>query len=190
MASPPSTAPSTSYPSLELCFDLARDQLDAQSKRASNLDTKASFVLGSASILTTTAVAFKAAFTSAQATNLGMIVLAIAGAAAYVGVVGSAFMAYTLRSYAWVPQVSELKAHYMTKPLEYTRGTLLSSMVIAFTENERTIGRKVVWTRAALMTLLVEAAIVALLVVVQILLPAAAAPAAAAPCVLVTPTPH
>src|SRR5260370_7896041 len=50
------TQPEPKFPSLDLGFDLVREILSAQSDRVNTLDTKASFILGSSTLLLETAI--------------------------------------------------------------------------------------------------------------------------------------
>lgn len=106
--------------------------MDAQTKRLTALDTKASFVLGSASILTTTALGLRNAVVSSRILSPLLSILILFGAVAYVIVVLFAFFAYSLRPWHWTPQLRELKADYMYRDREYTMGIALSNMVVAF----------------------------------------------------------
>jgi len=173
MAQSPETesAPPSRFPSLELCYDLAREQIVAQTNRLSTLDTKASFVLGSASILTTAALDLRSALVSSHVLIPLLSILVVLGALAYVVVVLFAFFAYTLRPWKWTPQLSELKHDYIFREREYTMGTMLSNMTEVFNQNERTLLDKARWTKVAVLALLVEAALVALMAAVQIALP-------------------
>jgi len=166
-------------PSLDVCFELAQKQLEAQRARFGNLDTKASFVLGSASILTTAATGLHTASASVTPPNglvaFGLAVLPPLAVFAYSGVVLAAFFAYTLRSVAWTPTVTRLNDIYVTQDPLVTKGKLLAAMKVVYEDNEQAIEGswgKATWTQIALCALLSEAALIALLTLVQATLPA------------------
>jgi hypothetical protein len=166
-------------PSLDVCFDLAQKQLDAQRARFGNLDTKASFVLGSASILTAAVTGLHGAAANVRPPNglvaFGLAVLPPLAIFAYAAVVLAAFLAYTLRSIAWTPTVTRLNDYYVTKDPRMTKGKLLDAMKGVHEENEQSVeGKwgKATWTQIALWALLSEAALIALLTLVQATLPA------------------
>src|SRR5258707_4991413 len=128
----PNGPPGYHLPSLGLVFNLAVQQMDAQARRIGNLDTKASFVLGSASILTTAATGLHTASANVHPPN-GVVafllaVLPVLAVVAYLCVVGAAFFAYKLRSFQWIPTVTRLNDYYITQEPEATQGKLLPGM--------------------------------------------------------------
>lgn len=152
-------------PSLALAFELAREQLADQRSQAAGLDTKASFVLGSASLLTAAATALHSMSASATPHPL-LTTIALLAVFVYLVVVAASYQAYTLRVYKHVPNLERLQ-EYIGVELQQTKGTLLSTMVLAYGENQRTLAKKVRWTKTALFALAVEAVVLAVLTLMQ-----------------------
>jgi len=174
-------APATpaDYPSLDIILDFTRDQLAAQHSYASALDSKAGFVLGSASLLSGLLVAWRPPQSDVQyplalqalvealpgfVTALPLVVIGI-----YLFVIATAYRAYSLHSYKDVPNPKVLYPEYLKTDEFSTKGTVLATMVSAYNSNERTLKGKVFWTRAALLALLVEALVVAVMLGIEFL---------------------
>jgi hypothetical protein len=181
MSAPPmSDSESPVWPNLDECYELTKEALDAQLAQAHTLDSKASFVLTSASVLTAAALALHQAATnlagaaapSSHPEGLAYAAkaLGILGVLAYVGVVYTSFRAYTLRSYAGPADPRQLKDRYVNMDVQLAKATIFSTMVESYTSNSAVLERKVLWTRYALYALLAEAALVALITLVEIFL--------------------
>jgi hypothetical protein len=164
----------SAYPSLDIALDLTREQLAAQQTQAGALDSKAGFVLGSASLLTGVLVAFRPATGLASYPEPLPTVahyLPFAAIVTYLVVISTSYRAYSLRRYQVVANPRKLYFHYLRKPAWRTKGTVLRTMLIVYARNERTLRAKVRWARAALAALTLEAIIVALILIAQVLTP-------------------
>jgi hypothetical protein len=181
MSAPPtSSSESPAWPNLDECYALTKEALGAQLAQSHTLDSKASFVLTSASVLTAAALALHQAVTnlagsvaaSSQPEALAVTakILGILGVLAYVGVVYTSFRAYTLRSYAGPADPRQLEEKYVDMDVQLAKATIFSTMVESYTTNSAVLERKVLWTRYALYALLAEAALVALITLVEIFL--------------------
>jgi hypothetical protein len=181
MSAPPtSSSESPAWPNLDECYELTKETLGAQLAQAHTLDSKASFVLTSASVLTAAALALHQAVTNVagsvasstqpEAPAVAAKVFGILGVLAYVGVVYTSFRAYTLRSYAGPADPRQLKEKYVNMDVKLAKAAIFSTMVESYTSNSMVLERKVLWTRYALYALVAEAALVALITLVEIFL--------------------
>jgi hypothetical protein len=166
----------SAWPNLDESYLLTKEALAAQLAQAHTLDSKASFVLTSASILTASALAVHQAAANLRGTGppAGMVVLAkvlaVLAVVAYLAVVYTSFRAYTLRSYAGPADPRQLEARYVDMNAQLAKATLFSTMVKSYGDNSALLDQKASWTRYALYALLGEAALVALTTLVEIFL--------------------
>jgi hypothetical protein len=156
-----------SYPSLDLAFEMTREQLNSQLSRVDTLDSKASFVFTSATVLTAASISFRQAITSIHS-NLYVDFVEIVFVLLYVGILFSSYQAYSIREYKMVPVPTQFE-RYLNKDEHSTKGTLYSSMKNAFQENEGVIARKLGWTTWAMRGLVAEGVVVAVTTLVQVL---------------------
>jgi len=121
--SPNGTRVRVALPSLDVVLDQAKASVDSVAAQGAILDTKASFILGSASLLTAAATSLQGALSSHKgayhvlcdhqgrhclavtALGVGHLLGVVAGLA-YVVIVGAAWRAYALRKYAIVDPVA------------------------------------------------------------------------------------
>ena len=154
-------------PSLDLAFGLTSDRLAAQITYAGDLDTKANFVLGAASLLIAAATALHGVVL-ASLSSLTVKVIAVVAVALYILVVITALLAYAVRTYKVVPKPSDLKDYYLTLPEPVTKEILLNTMVTAYKQNDVTISRKAGWTKAALAFFAGEVLMLAIIALIQV----------------------
>jgi hypothetical protein len=170
-----------SWPNLDESYLLTKEALAAQLAQSHTLDSKASFVLASASILSASALALHQAVANLSGTGVGTApmpsgfvvlarILAVLAVLAYLGVVYTSFRAYTLRSYAGPADPRQLEVKYVSMDAELAKATLFSTMVKSYGDNSALLDQKASWTRYALYALLGEAALVALTTIVEIFL--------------------
>lgn len=164
---------------LDVLFDVAKNRLSLQDSQADALDTKAGFVLGTATILTGVVVAFQQAAMDAIARAIGnnlllrvaatLIVLALVGlvVSIYLDIVRGSYAAYKLHRYNTVDITEEIREEYIFKGPTETKITYLNEMIAAIAENEKTLQQKVESAETALNSLLVEARLTAFLIVAQ-----------------------
>lgn len=166
----PPSAPSqyspTDFPSMDTVVDFTREKLSAQLAHADSLDTKANFVLGSATLLTAAAVALRS---SASHISLGfMHVLGVIAMVVYLAVVFASLSAYMTREYHQAPNPVELEPYIWEEPLK-TKGDTLREMVKAYKENKTILQNKARWLKWSLLGFGLEAVLLAVLAIAQIL---------------------
>jgi hypothetical protein len=178
----PSQSPTEplTWPNLDECYLLTKEALADQLAQSRALDSKASFVLTSASILTAAALALHQAVaglagTGAVATLPGGLVvlakvLAVLAVLAYLAVIYTAFRAYTLRSYDGPADPRQLASKYVDMDSELAKATLFATMVKSYGENSTVLDQKVAWTRYALYALFGESILIALITIVELFL--------------------
>ena len=159
-------SPSHELPSLNLVFDLAQEQLANQLSWVDTLDTKANFVLGSATLLVAGAAALRGATGDAR-----LIVYCVAALAMmlYGVVIFAAYRAYTTREYNRAPDPSNGLEEYIWADTQRTKATVLGEIIEAYSANKKIIANKARWLRRALKAFCVEAVLLAVFAVLQVL---------------------
>ncbi len=166
--------------SLELIYDTVKASIDAQNAQISSYDTKAGFVLGSASLLTAGAVGFqKTAFDVAS--NLAqkqllldpwvkptMVLLTIAAMAFYLAIVIAGYNAYRIRKFQILADLDVLTAEYLDKRPDTTKLVLLDTFRTIYNNNEPKVKAKGRATEWAIRFLICEALFIAALTAVQV----------------------
>lgn len=115
-------------PSLSLGLDLMRDNLTQQMSQADAVDTKAGFILGSASLITGALVAWHRPALSAP----GVVQwLPAAALVAYIAVVTLAAIAYFFRSYSLYPDPLKMRDQYVFWERSIAEDEIFHGMVIA-----------------------------------------------------------
>lgn len=156
------------FPSLNLLYELAKERLASQQEQKDILDSKANFILGSATALVSAALVLQAVSQPQHATPLPvycivrtnaplhalpMIILLVM----YLIVLFSAFPAYKIRIYKYAPELEELYKNYLFEDESETKAKVFRAMLTAYRENIITIGNKVLWLKVAFVFLGVEA---------------------------------
>jgi hypothetical protein len=165
------------FPSLDLIFELTKERLAGQMQQVSNLDTKANFVLGSATALISAAVVLQAVLITPQTTALPaqsqpitlpfycplpsdkflralpLLMLLLV----YLLVVLIAYLSYKIRVYKQVPEPGELYKTYLYKHESDTKAEVFRAMLDAYKANDHTIRDKVTRLKAAFILLGCEA---------------------------------
>jgi hypothetical protein len=158
--------PPPELPSLTLAFELIQKRLEAQISYAGSLDTKASFVLGAASLLITAAVALH--MLPGFATNAVARALAVFAIIFYLVVIYEAYRAYSIFEYKVAPKPRDLQAYYLDQELDLTREVLIDTWVLIYERNDQLIADKASYTRYALTSFAGEVFVLALVALVQI----------------------
>ncbi len=174
------SAPPTN--SIDVIFDLAKGRIDEQNARITTLDSKANFGVVSSILLISSAVGLRSALATAQKAGpvtdveiaawklsvAGLInCLSVSALALFLVIVFCAFRAYQLRQYTVVPDVEALLTYYLDTPAADTKKTVTATWCEALGENEKTVTSKVRWTRAVLICLMVQAALLVLMALAQ-----------------------
>jgi hypothetical protein len=152
-------------PSLDLALELTREQFAIQRDYAKNIDSKASFVLTSASFLaagTTVLNGLPSAGVYVPAVRIAT--LAIVLVFGYVGF--ATYQAFKIQDFETVPDPGGLRRGYLDKEVTYTKYQILDTMIESYEDNSKTLARKVKWTRRAARGLLLEIAVLLAMAVV------------------------
>lgn len=170
---------SNSAPSLDVVFDYVKIYSESQDTQISALDSKAGFVLGSASLLTTGVSVFQSSSLSASAQLVirgiipvwsywlvfSLLCLALI---TYALSVLTAYQAYKVQGYSTISEIKLLRDKYIDEAPDVTKQALLDTMVEAVEINKVKVENKAVWTKRSLVLLGVEAVFVAILISVQL----------------------
>lgn len=150
--------------SLDVVFDLTRDQLSFQMSQIDGLDTKAGFVLASASLLTGALVTWHVPAT-AYPFPIAVFIqhIPLISILIYLFVVGTSFMAIMVRTYEYPTTPTQLRELYLHWPEQATKRQMRANMEAAYTRNEKKIKGKTWWTLAAFVALAIEASMVAVI---------------------------
>lgn len=158
--------------SVTVLFDLIRDQVADQQKQIDSLDTKASVILGAATILAGVSATLFPGLVSTHAVILvdphirwllpTLIVI-------YVILVCFSCLAYTVRRYKRVPDPQALYDHYRDQSEYFIKASIFTAMVTSLKGNESRIRNKVRWVNFAIVGLAIETFILAAIFLFQIL---------------------
>ena len=168
--------------SIDIVFDQIKNRITCQDEQISSLDRKSNFGLASATLLIAgIAGLHKGLQPSQQSTSLISKVLpagitpelfidflTLFANIVYVLVVVTSYRAYKIRDFVVVPEPRDFFNNYLYKPEEFTKETLLATMVEAFYMNQGIVDKKLFWTSWVLRGLLVEAVFIFLLTILQI----------------------
>jgi hypothetical protein len=157
--------------SVTVLFDLMREQIADQQKQIDTLDTKASVILGAATVLAGTAVALLPGLISSHAAILvdnRIWWLLPALIVVYVVLVCLACLAYTVRRYKRVPEPQELFDNYRDKSEYFIKAQVFTAMVDASKKNDTRIEKKVLWVKSSMLALVIETLILAVILLFQI----------------------
>ncbi len=181
---PPAHEPLVNLPSLDLILAELKGRSDTTGSQITALDGKASFVLGSASLLAAGVASFQGTLTgysgnrlicalgglpclSATPATFVHIVTLIA-ALIYTIVVYASWKAYKIRPYAAIKptRLQRYAAHddYATKVV------LIQHLVQGYKEDEANIKEKVEWTQRALLAFLIEVGFLAFTLFLSVVL--------------------
>jgi hypothetical protein len=139
--------------SVTVLFDLMREQVADQQKQIDTLDTKASVILGAATVLAGAAVTLFPGLISSHAAILidsRIWWLLPTLIAVYIVLICFACLAYTVRRYKRVPDPQALYDNYRDKSEYFIKARVFTAMVTASTENEARIRKKVLWVTCSI----------------------------------------
>ncbi|HEY7780276.1 MAG TPA: hypothetical protein VIC85_08710 [Ktedonobacterales bacterium] len=157
--------------SLRIGFDLAHDLVQIQLGQSDALDSKANFVLGSATVLIGTYAAFLAAHVTTQKYSVpdylllnGPLLLS------YLATVVFAYLGYVVRKFKTAPNPNKFVELLLHVEVRQTRLTLLEALATAYAINANQLSKKANYVTVALTFLCIEAIIlVATLVFIALL---------------------
>lgn len=168
--------------SVNVVCDVVDYRLKEQEEKIKALDTKAGFVLGSASLLITGLAGLqKTVFDmstylavkhlvfdyASKATIAGLTILAVV---AYFALVVASYHAYKIREYLTLTRVDEFRDKHIDLPEDEAKRALIDTRVGIVISNNPIIERKALAAQWAVRFLGLEALVVALLAIFQVFL--------------------
>lgn len=166
---------SDDYAKSRLVLDVVREQLAEQMRHVGALDARAGFILGSASLLTSVLVLYRAPHltpSSILVYSLGAYATAVTnilpfvGIGTYILVVLTSYMSYTLMRWKITPNPNLVRENTGDMSSSELQDRLIEEMLFAFNANEGNRAKKVRRTRLAFIALAFEITVVALLLIV------------------------
>lgn len=156
---------SDEFASLDVVFDLTRDQLSFQMSQVDGLDTKAGFVLASASLLTGALATWHVPATTSYSPFIATFIqhIPLISILIYLVVIVTSFMAIMVRTYEYPTAPTQLRELYLHWPEQATKRKMRANIEAAYIRNEEKIKGKTRWTLAAFGALAIEALIVAVI---------------------------
>jgi hypothetical protein len=167
------------FPSLDLLLELIKDRIAVQRWQSSSFDSKANFVLGSATALISAALILQAVLVQIRSQtallpscplvihqSLRLLPL-LALLVAYLATMLAAFFAYIVREYKHTPDLDELYNNHLNREERETKLEVCRAMLDVYKENDKIINNKRVWTRIAFIVFGGEVAVLALVLLVQ-----------------------
>lgn len=165
-------------PSAEFIFTEIKSRLSYQDGQINMLDTKANFVLASASALVLAAAAMFREIGAANENTLWWtetVSELTAGRLLMVGIAGlfsitlvMAGLAYKVRKWHVSPNPRTLVSDYWTMTLGQTRSDYIAQLVYDFEVNEKDVNAKSLWLKCSFLALIGEAACVVAMASIQI----------------------
>ena len=134
------------FQSLTLIFDVTKERIISQLTQAQSLDSKANFILGSATALVSASLVIQAVLLTPHTSilinkfleSLPLLILLIS----YLLVMIMAFLAYKVNNYKGVANPEKLYEYYLDKPEDTTKADIFRVMVEAYKHNEKVIKKK------------------------------------------------
>lgn len=171
-ASQPETENETdALAAVKALFEITHDQIADQQKQIDGLDTKASVILGAATVLAgTTSVLLYGLITSHSnmLTNQYLRWLPLSLIVVYLVLVTAACLAYMVRRYIQVPEPQALYDDYRNKSEYFIRARVFTAMVEADKKNKAIIKRKVLWLTCSIVALELETILLVLILYFQV----------------------
>lgn len=188
--------PSIPAPNLALALDLSKQAVDHQADTSDGLDTKAGFVLASASLLVAVLMVWRPPSTTIvctwalsreqliphlwlkQAIYWGAWLILLTAILVYALVIYFAGRAYSLRQFDSPPEPSQFVTPYPAGTPEQEgyplllhedalKRSLLTHMITAYGDNAHLLNEKVQWLQCALRTFWLEAGVVGLVLLYE-----------------------
>ncbi len=164
------TQPEDDVPSLDVAFDLTREQCAAQLTHLNGLDTKAGFVLASASLLTGALATWRVPTTTVHYPifiEWFMMRIPLISIVIYLVVIVTSYFALIPRDFTISINPTHLWQNYSKKPERWTKRKVRATMAAIYQKNKQVIDRKIRWTMAAFFALALEAVLVAVILFFQ-----------------------
>lgn len=168
--------------SLDLVYEELQESATAQIERLKSIDTKANFGLVAGTLLTAGVTGLGRALLDATqsagpptwsilgvnlAANQVVDALTVLSLGAYALIAFCTFQAYRLRMFQEAPNPEVLVTKYIYEPPRITKGVIIDARADNLATNEKVIGQKVVWTKRAMVFLVVEALLLFVIGIVE-----------------------
>ena len=162
-----------SFPSLNLAFDITREILASQFERGNALDTKANFILGSATALVSTALVLQAVLPTGHCSMLPNKFLQVLPLLllllVYLLVIFMAFQAYRVVDYKQAGNPVEFyESDDLFKEEHTVKAEVFRVMVQAYKHNHKMLENKASWVNKAFLLLGCEAIVLAFFLSFQV----------------------
>ncbi len=168
------------FPSLDLIFELMKEAIAGQREQVNSLDSKANFILGSATafvsaalvlqavLLTPSTVRTSSAISCPILANKFLHTLPLLGVLLmYLCVLFAAYLAYKVRTYKQAPNPDELYNTYLVQEESKTKAEIFEAMRHAYKLNTHTIEKKTLLLKVSFILLGGEALALIVYVVFQ-----------------------
>lgn len=168
------------FSSLSLIFELTKDRIADQMSQVNTLDSKANFLLASATALVSAALVLQATLLTSQNTlqlfncskltgqflhSLSLIALLVV----YFVEILAAFLAYKVRVYKQAPEPDELYKTYLFREEKNTMAEVFRAMLEVYRENGKIIRKKVFWIKVSFIIFASEATLLAVFLLTRTL---------------------
>jgi hypothetical protein len=141
-------------PGLDLVYSEVKERLNLQFEQVEALDTKAAFVVSTASVVVSIAISLPAA--SYSRLDASTLVIFGAGVAYYSYAMFAGVRAYLVRTYRRDPEPEPLRDGYLATAPEKTKQQLIENLIDSFNENKEIIRLKAFDVTAAMIFLMVQ----------------------------------
>lgn len=161
---------------INLVVDVMRDRLAEQLRQVGALDSRAGFILGSASLLTGVLALYRSPHLTATSVLVCLFgssaqrvvdLAPFAGIATYVAVVITSYIAYALTKWTNAPEPNKFREGARTMNTLDLQNKLIDAILGSINQNQGRLAAKIGWVRAASILLLVEVAVVAILLLIS-----------------------
>ncbi len=140
------------FESLEIGFELTRDMVQTQFSRSDTIDSKANFVLGSATVIIGTFAAFITGRPSLSQSLIVYFPLFLS----YLITIIFAFLGYNVREYKDAPAPRKFLDLLLHQGQTQTRYQVFCALVYVYEYNERQLAFKIRFVSIALIFLCIE----------------------------------
>ena len=135
-------------PSLDICLEEARRNVDFQMNQIDGLDSKSGIFLGIAGVIFTLLITSLIQTNSSQTILPHSIFIKIALIPILLSII-AAFIALLLHNYSRPPKLEELWNRYLHSESERTKKDVATKIVAAVKENDNAINQKALWIKTS-----------------------------------------
>ena len=142
------------FPSLDLAYDEAKEMIDFQFQNATDIDTKASILVGFAGVVLSTLFA-SLSYLSNIAPDIQLKILLFSGSLLVFLSGFAGLRAYDLRTYCKPSSIERLREEYIQwHPRNFKYQMLGDAFLITFRKNKKSIKHKVLWLKGAITSMI------------------------------------